>query len=165
MKKTTVLVVVLIVVFSSPLFSETLDCQQSFDLGKTDAVAEYRFFRWYGAGVGFVFLGWLSALFLDFLAYESPYFGSAWSPTLPLAGAAVTLVFPFVQVVWSAERSYSNPVGALEVECYRDGYKKTMRRRNSGAVLLGELMAVAGLIAYHSIFDRPFLPPREEYPY
>jgi hypothetical protein len=162
MKKAVVLSLVLFGVLSPHLFAETLDCQQSFELGKTDAKSEHRLMQWYGAGAGFVFAAWVAGLFLDMLVYDSNInLDSGWSPTLPIVGAAVTLAVPFGLALWSANRTYSYPVGGeLDKECYRDGYRNTLRWRNSIAVLVGELMVVAGFVAFHVSRDLPFPPPR-----
>jgi hypothetical protein len=51
-KKVVVLVLVLIAVVCSDLFSETLDCRVSFMLGRITAVSEYRSWRWFLLGLG-----------------------------------------------------------------------------------------------------------------
>ena len=66
MKKTVVLVLVLIVVFSSLLFSETLDCQQSFELGKVAAKEEHWAWGWYWIGIGLNTLIYGAFFFSDF---------------------------------------------------------------------------------------------------
>jgi hypothetical protein len=162
MRKIVVFTLVLMGVFSSHLFSETLDCQQSFEVGKIDARSEHRLLRWYGAGAGFVFAAWVTALFLDLLIFDSNInLDSGWSPTLPIVGAAITLAIPFGLAFWSAGRTYSYPIGGeLDQECYRDGYKKTLRWRNSVAVLLGELVVVTGFVVFLISRDLSFPPSR-----
>ena len=137
MKKAVVLVLVLIVVFSSQLFSETLDCQQSFELGKNDAKEEHKVWGWYLLGVGssasVVGIGWFRGG------------GDLYAPwnTVLLGVAAVTAIVPFIPALLFPRReNISRPVGAVDevdMECYRDGYTRRARLKNAGAVLLGDL--------------------------
>ena len=64
MKKAIPLALLLFVVCSAFLFSETTDCRQSFELGKEDAVRMHGSRRWYWIGVaaGFSALGVYSAV-------------------------------------------------------------------------------------------------------
>lgn len=142
MKKTVVLVLVLLVVFSSQLFSETLDCQQSFELGKVGATEKHRVSAWYFLGFGNVF----AALFVGNL-FEDSYQGSQLAFT-------VVLSIPFIAAFLSPRRETISPSsGGVELECYRDGYKRRASWKNCGALLLG------GLTVLPVAFARAFLIP------
>ncbi len=147
MKKAIILALVLTVVFSSHLFSETLDSQQSFELGKIDAEEEHKFWRWYFLGVGSVFAALSAANTIDSLLFSGPgYRDSGWASALSLGVATVVLATPFVPASLFPKRENISPSSSgVDLESYRDGYRKTASRRNSRALVLGELTVVAGI--------------------
>jgi hypothetical protein len=144
MKRKVILAFVLLVVFSSHLFSETLDCQQSFEHGEHTAKIEHSFRRWYIIGIGSVLLAGYAAITIDDLLFSVPgYLDSEWSLALPLGGGAAVLISSFIYSFISPRREKIFHFGGdLDLECYRDGYKKIASRRNSSALLLGELTAL-----------------------
>ena len=143
MKKTVVLVLVLIVVFSSQLFSETLDCQQSFELGKADAKEEHRFWAWYVLGIGTaVAAPFVVTLVSTMLTDDDTDSGYESGPIT----AIVVLSIPVISAFLSPRReTISSSSGGVELECYRDGYKRRASWKNCGALLLGGLTVFAGV--------------------
>jgi hypothetical protein len=138
MKKARVLVLVLAVVLSSQLFSETLDSQQSFELGKSRAREEHKTWGWY-------FLGVASGLLAQGLVFAilEVDMDSTSSGLVSLGGSVITIL-PFVPALLFPRRDSIYPYfGNVDLECYRDGYRRMTRWENCGAVLLGELTAYA----------------------
>ena len=159
MKKATVLALVLFVVFSSHLFSETLDCQQSFELGKIDAKEEHKFLGWYFLGTGSAFAAIFVPAMLGVLLHQAsaPDYDDPWVPALPFIGLAGGLSASFVPAFLSPKRETIFPyIGGVELECYRDGYKNKARWKNSGALLLGELTVMSGFVLFIFLLTRGF---------
>jgi len=125
MKKAIIFVLVLVVVISSNLFAETLDCQQAYELGKNDAKEEHKVLGWY-------FFGLASGL----VAYG----------TVTVIGAGLSIpifVTPFIPALVYPTRSNITPHNSRgNLTCYRDGYKRRAALKNCGAVFLGEFTAL-----------------------
>ncbi len=134
MKKAIVLVLVLIVVFSSQLFSETLDCQQSFELGKVGAKEEHKIWGWCLLGIGTGILGG-GAVFVTSVE-------SADKSLPPLLFVIQTATF-VPALVFPTRNNISPRSSGVDLECYRDGYKRRARWKNLSALLLCELPAFA----------------------
>ena len=145
MKKAVVLVLVLIVVFSSQLFSETLDCQQSFELGKVAAKEEHGVWGWYLLGIGINVLGTLPLYTMGYSLMVDALF----------VGLLVINTATFVPAILLPKRSNISPsFSGVELECYRDGYKRRASWKNCGAVLLGELTSQAVVFVVSMLFFR-----------
>jgi hypothetical protein len=147
MKKSTVLAVVLIIIFPSHLFSETPHCQQSFELGKTGAKEEHKILGWYFLGFASGLLAYGTLVFLD-SGVESG-----------LADGLATSIFiaPYIPAIAFPTRNNITPYSSGgNLECYRDGYRRRAVFKNCGAVFMGELTshAVAFMVG---IFVAPFL--------
>ncbi len=151
MKKAVALVLVFLAVLSSGLFAETLDCQQSFELGKINAKEEHRFWWWYFLGVGSL----VSTLGLVWPVANMDS-GNPWLYPLVIGSLVVTIA-PFVPALLFPKReNISLPFGAgdeVDLECYRDGYIRKARMKNAGAVLLGNVttqgaLYVVGMIVF-----------------
>ena len=139
MKKAVVLVLVLLAVFSSQLFSETLDCQQSFELGKTDAKEEHGVWGWYFLGIG------INALNLLQLTTQ----GDDVAMSLIGSGVFVIDTAALIAAMALPKRSDISPSSSgVELKCYRDGYIRRARWKNCGALLLGDL---TGFIVYFAL--------------
>ena len=151
MKKTVVLVLVLIVVFSSQLFSETLDCQQSFELGKHERLpSEGGRGGWGLLGLGLTGMGSIVSYWTwnnydeynDYLIPPDPppeYFlgiGSQyWFLIGPGIGTAISIVLPLA--IKPRPKVIPANISEDQLNCYLDGYKRTARRKNVTSVLIG----------------------------
>ncbi len=138
MKKATVLALVLFVVFSSHLFSETLDCQQSFELGKIDAKEKHTVWAWYWLGIASGLLAQGSV----YATIDPDEDSASASSILGTLGGYVFTISPFVPALLLPKRENISPYSSgVDLECYRDGYKRRAKWKNCGALLLGELTA------------------------
>ena len=136
MKKAIILAFVLIVVFSSHLFSETLDYQQSFELGKIDAKEEHKVWAWYLLGIASGLLAQGSVL----ATFGSDEDSVSASSILGRLGGFVFTISPFVPALLLPKRENISPYSSgVDLEGYRDGYKRRAKWKNCGALLLGEL--------------------------
>ena len=135
MNKGIVLAAILLV-FSSPyLFSETFDCQQSFDLGKIDAKEEHKVWGWY-----------LFGLASGLLAYGTTFLLDSGGDVNAASDAlfSVISIAPLVPALLLPRRNKIAPYsGRIDLECYRDGYKRRATLKNCGAVLFGVLTSHA----------------------
>ena len=132
MKKAVVLVLVLLAVFSSQLFPETLDCSQSFELGKIVAKEEYKACGWYWLGIG------LNALYL--VGYIPSIAYNDVATILFGSGILVIHTSALIAAMALPKRSDISPSSSgVELKCYRDGYIRRARWKNCGALLLGDL--------------------------
>jgi hypothetical protein len=159
MKKTVVLTLVLLVVCSFYLFSETLDCQHSFELGENNAKEMHSSWPWYVLGIGSVILAGRAYDELSYLGFRmwlegNTHYDDPWVRALPFIGLAVVLSVPFIPALFLSTKRENifPPFGGVDLECYRDGYVKKARLKNSGALLLGELTMFAGAAVLVFIF-------------
>ena len=136
MKKTLALVLVLLAVLSCDAFAGTLDCQQSFELGKSNAKEEHKVLGWYFLGLASGLLAYGTVLLLDSDG-EGPG-GAGGLATIPL------FIAPFVPALVFPTRNNITPYSSGgDLECYRDGYKQRAALKNCGAVFMGELTSHA----------------------
>ena len=141
MKEAVVLVLVLIVVFSSQLFSETLDCQQSFELGKVAAKEEYKVWDWYLLGIS---TGQFDLLMFWWSDYSYDPFAYSAAPVAAVALNVTVFISAFIFPLRSRVFPSSSDV---DLECYRDGYTIRASWKNLGALALGELTVLLVPIA------------------
>ena len=112
----------------------SLDCQQSFDLGKDYAKKMHNSLVWYFLGIGSSLLvfGMARPLVME----VDP---NSWVIALVGVGATVATITPFVSALLFPKRvdifPPSSEENEVELECYRDGYVRWAKWRNCGVVL------------------------------
>ena len=141
----------LIIVSAASVFSDTPDCRQSFELGWEEAEEMHRSRGWYWIGVA----AGLSALVV-YNAVDSYLWDQ--SEVDPVTGPeTVTSPWPFVCLVTVAaaplvpsflfprQTKILPPDDESNPDCYREGYAKRAHRKNTRALLYGEL-TVGGVV-------------------
>jgi hypothetical protein len=110
---------------ASPLFAETLTCEEAFVLGKFEASEQHKVWGWKLLGVG-------SGLFAGFAVVSGYSF----------AGIAVSAVVYIPALLLPAWRSIPEPSQPSDSECYRDGYVSRQRQDNRRALAGGQLLGL-----------------------
>lgn len=155
MKKAILLALLFIVAFPTLGLAETRDCRQSFDLGNNDAERLHGSKRWYWIGVvtGFSALGVYFAV--DSYIWEQ---GGRYDPVtgdepptgpMPFICSVAVLGAPVLPARLLPRRAKILPPDKRSnLECYRDGYTKRVRRNNTRSLLYGELTAVGVVLLF-----------------
>jgi hypothetical protein len=157
-RKALVITLLLLAILSTEIFSKSADCQRSFDLGKADAGMFHRSGMWFVIGIGTVILASRISMAIDSLQYPSTSYSEPPSLVAPAIGFFTVLVIPFIPAFLFPKRQDIFPyTGAVDLECYRDGYKTKAGLKNAGSLLLGELtisaVAVVGMwILFAALF-------------
>ena len=123
--KRIILLAILSIVLLSPLFAETLTCEESFVLGKFEASEEHKVWGWKLLGVG-------SGLFAGFAVVKGNSFAG-------IAASAAVYIPAFLLPAW---RSIPEPSQPSENECYRAGYMNRQRQDNLRALAGGQLVGL-----------------------
>ena len=111
--------------FASPLFAETLTCEESFVLGKLEASEEHKVWGWKLLGVG-------SGVFAGFAVVNGNSFAG-------IAASAMVYIPALLLPAWRSIPELSQP---SESECYRDGYINRQRQDNRKALAGGQLVGL-----------------------
>ena len=125
MRRIILVVLALTSVLASPLFAETLTCEESFVLGKLEASEEHKVWGWKLLGAG-------SGLFAGFAVVNGNSF----------AGIAASTIVYIPALLLPARRSIPEPSQPSENECYRDGYINRTRQDNRRALAGGQLVGL-----------------------
>ena len=127
------------------MFPEASDCRQSLELGKHDATTTHKSWPWFLVGMGTVYLAFRTWDMLSMAQFSSQSYTYGES-TLPWIGFGVVLTIPFIPASFILpSKGKINPTGeGLDLDCYRTGYVRKARLKNTASLLFGESVALAG---------------------
>lgn len=137
MKKKAAFILLLILCFSSQLSSEALNCEQSFELGRINAKEEYKTWAWYFFGIG----KGLSDVLLWLWADSS--WDTYWNEHVPHIAIALDVAVLIPAFICPLRSGIFPSSIDVDLECYRDSYKRRTTWKNYGTFLLGEFTILA----------------------
>ena len=120
-----VVLVVLMLNIASPVFAQTLTCEESYSLGRYEASEEHKVWGWKLLGVG-------SGVFAGFAVVNGNSFAG-------IAASAIVYIPALLLPSWGSIPEPSQP---SESECYRDGYIGRQRQDNRRALAGGQLVGL-----------------------
>jgi hypothetical protein len=138
-------------VCSACLWSETMDCRQSFELRKAEAEELHRSRPWYWIGIASGFSALIVFNATDVVSYDSSGYEDSRASLLPFVCFLSVLAAPLVPARLVPRRAHLFPADEeAELQCYRDGYLRKAHAKNTRSLLYGELTA-GGVVVLASL--------------